>query len=111
MDTRRSFGLLTAAAAEEPAPIDFESLFREYARYVAGVALRLLGRDGELDDVVQEVFLRALKGLRRIDNRAALKGWLATVTVRVASRRLRQRRLARWLSLDRAPDYHQIASA
>jgi RNA polymerase sigma-70 factor (ECF subfamily) len=103
---------LVPAPSEEPTPslpIDFESLFRSYARYVAGVAFRILGRDGDLDDVVQDVFVRAIKGLKRCDHPAELKSWLATVTVRVASRRLRQRRLRQWLSLDDAPNYENVA--
>ena len=111
VETPRSLALVPAVASVATTPVDFESLFRGYARYVAGVALKLLGRDGEVDDVVQEVFLRAVKGLKRDDNHDALKGWLATVTVRVASRKLKQRRLARWLQLDQAPGYLEVAAA
>jgi DNA-directed RNA polymerase specialized sigma24 family protein len=49
--------------APEPAPSRstvppaLEVVYRQNARYVSTVALRLLGRDSELDDVVQDVFL------------------------------------------------------
>jgi RNA polymerase sigma-70 factor (ECF subfamily) len=89
---------------------DLEAVFRRYSRYVAAVALRLLGRDDEIDDVVQEVFLEAVRGLARLREQGALKGWLATVTVRVAGRRLRRRRLRLLLGLDRFPGYLELAS-
>jgi RNA polymerase sigma-70 factor (ECF subfamily) len=71
---------------------DVEEAFRAYSGYVAAVAARLLGRDGEVDDVVQETFIVAMKGLDRLRDPAAVKDWLATVTVRIARRRLRLRR-------------------
>ena len=70
-----------ATTMEDPAR-HLEAAFRRYSRYVAAVALRLLGRDDEVDDVVQEVFLAALRGLERLREPEAVKGWLATVTVR-----------------------------
>jgi RNA polymerase sigma-70 factor (ECF subfamily) len=98
-----------AEMAEER--ISLELVFRRYSRYVAAVALRLLGRDDEIDDVVQEVFLQALKGLERLREPAAVKGWLATVTVRVAGRKLRVRRLRGFFGLDDRPEYEQLATA
>jgi RNA polymerase sigma-70 factor (ECF subfamily) len=90
---------------------ELDAAFRSYARYVAAVALRLLGRDDELDDVVQEVFLIAVRGLGRLREPEAVKGWLATVTVRVAGRRLRRRRLRALVGLDRGAGYEEIAAS
>jgi len=41
-------------APDLPTPLTIERLFVEYAGYVATVVLRVLGRDHEVDDVVQE---------------------------------------------------------
>jgi RNA polymerase sigma-70 factor (ECF subfamily) len=87
---------------------DLDTVYRVYARYVAGIALRLIGRDDELEDVIQDVFLAAVGGLDRLEDPEALKGWLATVTVRVAMRRLRRRRLRSLLGLDRPCDYTHL---
>ena len=54
-------------------------------------ALRVLGRDDEVDDVVQEVFLVAMADLDKLRNPLAVRGWLKTVTVRKAYRVLKQR--------------------
>jgi RNA polymerase sigma-70 factor, ECF subfamily len=79
---------------------DFDHVFRRYSPYVARVALRLLGNDAEVDDLVQDVFLEAHRGLDAVREPAALGGWLARICVRRATRRLRRRRLLALLSLD-----------
>lgn len=79
---------------------DFDAVFRRYSPYVARVAMRLLGTDSDLDDVVQDVFLEAHRGLRALREPQAVRGWLARICVRRAVRRLRRRRLLSFLSLD-----------
>jgi RNA polymerase sigma-70 factor (ECF subfamily) len=82
-------------------PLTLESAFRQYASYVARIGTRILGRDDdELDDLVQDVFTRATAGLKRMGEAAEVRGWLATVTVRVAVRRLRLRRMRRFVRWD-----------
>lgn len=61
--------------------LDGGQLFRKYAPYVAAVALRLLGRDDKLADLVHDVFVVALKDLKQVRNPQAIKGWLATLAV------------------------------
>ena len=82
-----------------------DDVYRRYCRYVAAVALRLGGRQTEVDDVVQEVFVEAARGVGRLRDPDAVKGWLATITVRVVRHRLHVRRLRRWLGLDAQADY------
>ncbi len=97
--------------APDAAPADLEEAYRRYAPYVAAVAIRIIGHDEELDDLVQDVFLDATRGIARLREPGALKGWLARITVRAAMRRLRRRRLARALWLTREPpDYELLAS-
>lgn len=81
-------------------PLTFDALFSQHAQFVAQVALRVIGRDDEVDDVVQEVFLCALRDLGKLQNPAAVRGWLKTITVRKAYRLLRRRRLRAWFGLD-----------
>jgi RNA polymerase sigma-70 factor (ECF subfamily) len=82
--------------------------FRQYSRYVANLAYRLLGRDDEVDDVVQDVFMAAVRGLGRLQNAQAVRAWLATVTTRIARRRLRMRRLRTFLGFDETSEYDQM---
>jgi RNA polymerase sigma-70 factor (ECF subfamily) len=94
---------------ETRAALDFDAVFRRYAPYVAAIAHRLLGRDSEVDDTVQEVFLVAVRGLGRVRDPGAIKGWLARIAVRSARRRLRVRRLRGMFGLDDASDYEAVA--
>ena len=94
-----------------PAPLTIERLFSEYAGYVATVVLRVLGRDHEVDDVVQEVFLDAMSGLHAVHNPAAVRGWLKTIAVRKACRHLRKRRVRAFLGLERDCCYEHIADS
>lgn len=86
-----------------------DQFFRRYAPYVAKIGHRLLGRDDEVDDLVQDVFLAAHRGIRSLRDAEAIKGWLATVAVRKCRRRLRARRLRGFLRLDDESDYHEVA--
>jgi RNA polymerase sigma-70 factor (ECF subfamily) len=72
---------------------DIEALYAKHARYVAGVVHRILGgRDGEVDDIVQETFLDAFEGIGRIADPLAARAWLVTVAVRRTRRFLARRR-------------------
>ena len=86
-----------------------DAAFRRYAPYVAAVAHRLLGRDDDVDDTVQEVFIAAVRGMHQLRDEGALKGWLARVAVRVARRKLKTRKLRRFFGLDEAPTYETVA--
>jgi RNA polymerase sigma-70 factor (ECF subfamily) len=88
-----------------------DEIVRLYSKYVATIALRLLGRHDEVDDVVQEVFLTAMKGLAGLRDDRAVRSWLATVTVRTARRRLQQRRWYRRVGLDEDPEYEETLAA
>lgn len=92
-------------------PSDLDALYRRYAPYVAAVATRLIGRDSEIDDLVQDVFLSAIAGISQLRDPRAVKGWLAKVTVRIAVRRLRKRRVLEVLQLSGELDYQQLAAA
>ncbi len=89
-----------------------EALFREHSAYVAGLAYKLLGRNDEVDDVVQDVFIGAMRGLSSLREPGAARGWLATVTVRMVGRRLRWRKVAHFFGSTRpAEEYERVASA
>jgi RNA polymerase sigma-70 factor, ECF subfamily len=76
---------------------DPDAIYRAYAPYVARVGFRILGSDQDLDDLVQDTFIQALRGISGLREPAAIRGWLARITVRLAVRRLRRRRLLRML--------------
>lgn len=76
------------------------AFFRANVEFVAQVAVRMLGNDGDVDDIVQEVFMIAIRKLHHVRDPRAIRGWLKTITVRRVQRRLRKRALRRFFSLD-----------
>jgi RNA polymerase sigma-70 factor, ECF subfamily len=80
-----------------------EALFRRHARMALGLAHRLLPHDQEVDDIVQDCFVSALKRLGSLDNPQAFAAWLGSIVVRTVGKRLRRRRLMSRLGL-RAPE-------
>lgn len=70
----------------------FDGIVERHSAQVAALANRLLGWPGDVDDVVQEVFLSAFLGLRRFRGDCRLRTWLFTITVnKCRSWRLRRR--------------------
>jgi hypothetical protein len=86
-------------ALYSPAPISLEEAFKQYAPHVAAIGFRILGSRDQMQDLVQDVFLKAHDWIARIDDPRALKSWLTTVTVREARLRLRMRRVRAFLHL------------
>src|ERR1700747_5620 len=77
-----------ARAGDEDA---FARLVSAHANRVYG-ALRRFGLDaGEADEVAQEVFLRAWRGLPRFEGRARFSTWLYRIAFNEAQRRLARR--------------------
>jgi RNA polymerase sigma-70 factor (ECF subfamily) len=88
-------------------PLRFEDVFRQYAPYVAALVLKLIGRPADVDDVVQDVFIQAHRGLGSLRSAEALRPWLRRITVRRARRWLRKRWVLRWFresGLDATPE-------
>jgi len=90
--------VVAARAAE---PWAREALFRRYAPMANGLALRLMGHDRDLDDLVQESFVAALRGLGALREPQAFAAWFSSIVVQTAHKLLRRRRLARRLGLYR----------
>jgi RNA polymerase sigma-70 factor (ECF subfamily) len=101
--------VLAARAGEEWAR---EALFRRYVRLALGLAYRILPRDADLDDLVQDSFFAAFQRLDRLSNPQAFQAWLSSIVVRTAGKRLRRRKLQVRLGLLHAEpiDVDQIVS-
>src|SRR5512134_3936426 len=79
--------LVTRCKAGERAAHD--ELYHRFRRAVAANLYRVIGDRGELDDLVQEVFVIAFRGLERFRGDAKLSTWLYRICVNVALGRLR----------------------
>jgi RNA polymerase sigma-70 factor (ECF subfamily) len=79
-------------------------LFQRHADHVERVLFRVLGADSEIPDMVQDVFLRATRGIAGFrGDVAGLRAWLGGIAVNTARGWIRKRQARRWLLL-REPD-------
>ncbi|HEY3801839.1 MAG TPA: sigma-70 family RNA polymerase sigma factor [Kofleriaceae bacterium] len=69
-----------------------DELYHRFRRQVAGNLYRVLGDRTDLDDLVQEVFVIAFRGLDRFRGDAKLSTWLYRICVNVALGRIRTRK-------------------
>ncbi len=72
----------------------FDLIYQRYADRMLTVALHLLGRVGDAEDVVQEVFTSLVEAPQTIELRGSLKGFLAVCVANKSRDLLRRRRLA-----------------
>jgi RNA polymerase sigma-70 factor (ECF subfamily) len=78
-----------------------EELFARHGRMVLGLSQRILAGRDEAEDLTQDVFVHAFTRLDTLQNPQAFAAWIASMTVRMASKRLRRRRLMVRLGLRR----------
>jgi RNA polymerase sigma-70 factor (ECF subfamily) len=67
----------------------FGRLVRRHQRRVYAAVLHILGNHSDADDVTQEAFVRAYRGLGSFDGRADLFTWLYRIAVNTALNALR----------------------
>ena len=59
----------------------FEELIRRHQQRVFAVAARILRKREDVEDISQQVFVKAFFSLKRFDQRAAFSTWLYKITV------------------------------
>ncbi len=70
----------------------FGILVKKYQRRVYATAFHMTGQHSDADDVAQEAFVRAFKGLPGFDGRADFYTWMHRIVINVALNHLRSRR-------------------
>lgn len=74
-----------------------EALFDRYASYLRGIIVRLLGVQGEVSDLLHDVFVVAFADIARLQNATALKSWLTSIAVFAVRGHIRSKSRRRWL--------------
>ncbi|MFT3700712.1 MAG: sigma-70 family RNA polymerase sigma factor [Kofleriaceae bacterium] len=90
LDPADEADLIARCRADERAAQD--ELYHRFRRQVAGNLYRVLGDRSDLEDLVQEVFVIAFRGLDRFRGDARLSTWLYRICVNVALGRIRTRK-------------------
>jgi RNA polymerase sigma-70 factor, ECF subfamily len=77
----------TAAATATATALDFDELARTHRSALYKYAYRLAGNRDTAEDLVQDSLLRAWRSFDRLENPAAVLGWLKTIVRRENARR------------------------
>ena len=96
---------------------EFDWVVEQHSDFVFNVALRMMGKPEDAEDVAQDAFLSAFRAFGRFRRDSKVTTWLYRITVNAALMRLRKEKKARTLTqtgLDdleipdwsEAPDWH-----
>lgn len=91
-------GLLDGCRAGDPRAID--RLYRLHVGAVERTFARILGPSPDLEDLVQQTFVEAMRTLDRFRGHASLKTWLTRIAVHVAQHHLRAGKIRRHVDLE-----------
>ena len=83
-------------------------LVERYEPLVERLVAGALGIDAEIADVIQDVFVAVLEGIRNLKDASALRSWIATLAVFTARGRIRRRRRWRWIRFVAPEDVPEV---
>jgi len=86
-------------------------LVERYEPLVERLVAGALGIDAEIADVIQDVFVAVLEGIRNLKDASALRSWIATLAVFTARGRIRRRRRWRWIRFVAPEDVPEVPVA
>jgi len=87
--------------------LEAEELFEKHSALVYNLALRLSGNAADAQDIAQDAFIRAIRGLADFRDASAAGTWLYRITMNVWKNRVRsEKRRSFWktFSLDQGKD-------
>lgn len=77
------------------------AIWDQFSPFVRAILRRILGPDSEVNDLVQDVFLKIFKDIASLRDPRAFRAFVMRVATHAAISELRRRRVRRWLSLTR----------
>jgi RNA polymerase sigma-70 factor (ECF subfamily) len=77
-----------------------DTLFERHRRELTIHCYRMMGSYSEAEDMVQETFIRAMRGYRNLDDPSSARAWLYKIATNVCIDALRRRKRARVLPFD-----------
>ena len=81
----------------------FEQVYRETAGFVRS-AVYLQGGEADLDDIVQETFVRVWKALPRFEGRSSIRTWVYRIAINTARQHWRAKGRRREWATDTPPE-------
>jgi RNA polymerase sigma-70 factor (ECF subfamily) len=86
------------------------ALYERHVEAIQRLVFRLMGPDTELEDVVHDIFLRALESIPRLRDPAALRPWLFGIAIRAVRIRIQKRMRQRWLTVMPPENIPEVAT-
>ena len=90
--------LVEACLAGEVAAFDI--LVDRWQRKIRGAVYRVVRSEEEAQDICQEAFLKAYRGLTSFKQESRFSSWLYQIALNLSRDRLRRRKTRNWVSLD-----------
>jgi RNA polymerase sigma-70 factor, ECF subfamily len=107
---RGSSDALLVSAIRDGSTVAAAMFFDRYGTHVERLIWSVLGPEPEAEDLLHEIFVRALEGIHGVEDPSRLKSWLTGVTVYTAREWIRRRTRRRWLRFfDDVPEIPQRA--
>lgn len=75
------------------------AFYDRYAPHVLRTLQSMMGADADVPDLLQEVFIRAIDGIRGLKESDRLRGWLTSIAIFTARSHIRRRTRRNWLGL------------
>ena len=72
----------------------FADLMREYYPFVYTIVIRIVDNPHDVEEVVQDTFLNAYRGLKQLEDAVKFKSWLAEIARNCARQWVRKRRIS-----------------
>ena len=78
----------------------FDILVDRWQRKIRGAVYRVVRSEEEAQDICQEAFLKAFRGLGSFKRESRFSSWLYQIALNLSRDRLRRRKTRNWVSLD-----------
>ncbi len=78
----------------------FDILVDRWQRKIRGAVYRVVRSEEEAQDICQEAFLKAFRGLDSFKRESRFSSWLYQIAINLSRDRLRRRKTRNWVSLD-----------
>lgn len=95
----------------------FDEIVNKYAGKVYGLAYNMFSNREDADDVVQEVFLKVYRSVKRFKRKSSFYTWLYRIALNTAINALKKKRRRQSMSFDnidegveRDPDYLELSA-
>ena len=88
----------------------FDILVDRWQRKIRGAVYRVVRSEEEAQDICQEAFLRAFRGLPSFKRESRFSSWLYQIALNLSRDRLRRRKTRNWVSLDDLDEASPVGS-